>query len=267
MTGASLHGVGLSIAGRRILDDVDLEVRPGELVALIGPNGAGKSTALGVLAGDTAPGTGSARIDGREARGIPPRELGRLRSVLLQQKGVTFSYPVRDVVAMGRMPWARTPQAEDDERIVDDALARTGTAHLAARDVTTLSGGELARVSLARVLAQRCPVVLLDEPTDALDLGHQEQVLTLAAGLARDGGAVLAVLHDLTLAAGFADRVVLLDGGRVVAEGVPENVLTAELLSAVYRHPVDVVPHPTSGRPLVLPVSPAGRWDAGLAYP
>lgn len=256
MTGAELRDVSLGIAGRRILHDVDLAVRPGELVALIGPNGAGKSTALGVLAGDTAPDTGSALIDGRDAGSIPTRELGRLRSVLLQQKGVSFSYPVRDVVAMGRMPWARTPQAAADDVIVADALARTETEHLADRDVTTLSGGELARVALARVLAQSCPIVLLDEPTDALDLGHQEQVLALAAELAGEGSAVLAVLHDLTLAAAFADRIVLLSQGRVAADGTPEEVLTSALLSGVYRHPVDVVPHPRTGRPLVLPVSP-----------
>lgn len=256
--GAELRGVGVTIAGRRILDGVDLAVRAGELVALIGPNGAGKSTALGVLAGDTAPESGTALIGGRDARTVKVGELGRLRAVLLQQKGVSFSYPVREVVAMGRMPWARTPQSDDDAAIIADALERTSTAHLADRDVTTLSGGELARVSLARVLAQRCPIVLLDEPTDALDLGHQEQVLTLAAELARAGCAVLAVLHDLNLAAAYADRVVLLSDGRVVAEGTPEDVLTADRLADVYAYPVEVIPHPQSGAPLVLPVRPPG---------
>ncbi|MDN4613742.1 heme ABC transporter ATP-binding protein [Leifsonia sp. F6_8S_P_1B] len=254
--GAELRGVGVTVGGRRILDGVDLAVRPGELVALIGPNGAGKSTALGVLAGDTVPDDGSALIGGREAHRLRPAELSRLRAVLLQQKGVSFSYPVREVVAMGRMPWARTPQSDDDDAIVAEALEATGTSHLADRDVTTLSGGELARVSLARVLAQRCPIVLLDEPTDALDLGHQEQVLALATGLARAGGALLAVLHDLDLAAAYADRVVLLSGGRVVAEGTPEQVLTADLIGQVYAHPVDVIPHPSTGVPLVLPVRP-----------
>ncbi|GIT81359.1 hemin import ATP-binding protein HmuV [Leifsonia sp. LS1] len=257
--GAELHGVGVTIAGRRILDGVDIAVRPGELVALIGPNGAGKSTALGVLAGDTAPDSGVALIGGRDARTVKVAELGRMRAVLLQQKGVSFSYPVREVVAMGRMPWARTPQSGDDDAIVADALERTSTEHLADRDVTTLSGGELARVSLARVLAQRCPIVLLDEPTDALDLGHQEQVLALAAELARSGCAVLAVLHDLNLAAAYADRVVLLSDGRVVADGTPEDVLTAERVAAVYAYPVDVIPHPGSGAPLVLPVRPPGE--------
>ncbi|WP_348789812.1 heme ABC transporter ATP-binding protein [Leifsonia sp. NPDC080035] len=258
MTGAELRGVGVSLGGRRILDAVDLAVRPGELVALIGPNGAGKSTALGALAGDTVPDEGVALVDGRDARRMRPAELGRLRAVLLQQKGVSFSYPVREVVAMGRLPWARTPQSERDEEAVADALERTGTTRLADRDVTTLSGGELARVSLARVLAQDCPIVLLDEPTDALDLGHQEQVLALAAQLARTGRAVLAVLHDLNLAATYADRIVLLSGGRVVATGDAETVLVPALLSGVYAHPVDVVEHPRTGRPLVLPVPGVG---------
>ena len=254
---AELRGVSLAVDGRALLSDVDLAVRPGELVALIGPNGAGKSTALSVLAGDVTPDAGTATIDGRPLSRIRVQELGRLRSVLLQQKGVSFSYPVREVVAMGRMPWSRLPSDgadATDDGIVDAALASTDTAHLADRDVTTLSGGELARVSLARVLAQRCRVVLLDEPTDALDIGHQEQVLALAAGLAADGAAVLAVLHDLNLAAAYADRVVLLAGGRVVADGSPRDVLTGERLSAVYGHPVETVDHPVTGALLVLPV-------------
>ncbi|MCI0156615.1 heme ABC transporter ATP-binding protein [Leifsonia shinshuensis] len=257
--GAELRDVTVEVAGRRILDRVDLEVRPGELVALIGPNGAGKSTALSTLAGDLPPTAGRALIDGVDAHRLRPLELGRRRAVLPQQKGVSFSYPVREVVAMGRTPWARTPEASHDDERIADALARTGVAHLADRDVTTLSGGELARVSLARVLAQGCPITLLDEPTDALDLGHREQVLALAAGLAHDGGAVLAVLHDLDLAAAYADRLVLLHGGGVVAEGRPEEVLIASRISEVYDHPVEVVPHPSSGVPLVLPVRPPSR--------
>jgi iron complex transport system ATP-binding protein len=257
--GAELRAVTVEVAGRRILDRVDLQVGPGELVALIGPNGAGKSTALSVLAGDLPPTAGTALIDGVEAHRLRPIELGRRRAVLLQQKGVSFSYPVREVVAMGRTPWARTPEASRDDERIADALARTGVEHLVDRDVTTLSGGELARVSLARVLAQDCPIVLLDEPTDALDLGHREQVLSLAAELARGGGAVLAVLHDLDLAAAYADRVVLLHDGRVVAEGRPEEVLTASRIGDVYDHPVEVVPHPSSGVPLVLPVRPPSR--------
>ncbi len=257
--GAELRAVTVEAAGRRILDRVDLEVGTGELVALIGPNGAGKSTALSVLAGDLPPTAGTALIDGMEAHRLRPLELSRRRAVLLQQKGVSFSYPVREVVAMGRTPWARTPEASRDDERIADALARTGVEHLVDRDVTTLSGGELARVSLARVLAQDCPIVLLDEPTDALDLGHREQVLSLAAELARGGGAVLAVLHDLDLAAAYADRVVLLHDGRVAAEGRPEEVLTASRIGDVYDHPVEVVPHPGSGVPLVLPVRPPSR--------
>jgi iron complex transport system ATP-binding protein len=256
--GAWMRGVDFSVGGRRLLHGVDLAVAPGELVALIGPNGAGKSTALAVLAGDVRPDSGDVRIDDRDAATIRISELGRLRSVLLQQKSVAFSYPVRDVVAMGRMPWSRTTRRDgvgaDDDEIVADALARTDILHLADRDVTTLSGGELARVALARVVAQRCRVVLLDEPTDALDIGHQEQVLALAAGLAGDGCAVLAVLHDLGLAAAYADRVVLLRNGCVVAGGPPREVLTGELLSDVYAHPVEVIDHPRTGALLVLPV-------------
>lgn len=252
---AELRNVSLSRSGRRILDSVDLGVRAGELVALIGPNGAGKSTVLSVLAGDSPPEQGVALLAGRDTYRIKTGELSRMRAVLLQEKTVSFSYPVRDVVMMGRTPWARTPESRFDDDSVADALSTTETTHLADRDVTTLSGGERARVCLARVLAQRCPFILLDEPTDALDLGHQEQVLALTRGLAHNGTAVLTVLHDLNLAAAYADRIVLLNDGRVVADGDAQTVLDQQLLSEVYKHPVDVVPHPRTGRPLVLPIA------------
>ncbi|WP_431279097.1 ATP-binding cassette domain-containing protein [Leifsonia poae] len=155
--GARMRGVDLSIGGSRLLHGVDLAVEPGELVALIGPNGAGKSTALSVLAGDVRPDAGEVQLDDRDASSIRISELGRLRSVLLQQKGVAFSYPVRDVVAMGRMPWARTPQSAVDDQIVADALARTDVEHLADRDVTTLSGAS-SRASRSRASSRSSAV-------------------------------------------------------------------------------------------------------------
>lgn len=255
----ALSGSGLVFApgGSRILDDVSLHVKSGEIVALIGPNGAGKSTALAALAGDIRLTAGSVAIDDRSIHSIPIAELGRLRSVLLQQSGVAFSYTVREVVAMGRLPWSAVAIADDeptDDEIVAAAMQRTDVVHLADRDVTTLSGGEQARAALARVLAQGCGIVMLDEPTAALDIGHQEQVLQLARELADDGTAVLVVLHDLGLAAAYADRVVVMDAGRVVADGPPLDVMTGELLSRVYRYPIDVIRHSETGDILVAPV-------------
>ncbi|MFE6965322.1 heme ABC transporter ATP-binding protein [Agromyces sp. NPDC057679] len=236
-----------------LLDEVDFRATAGRLHALIGPNGAGKSTLLGVLAGDRRPSSGSVSLGGRELGGWPLRELARARAVLTQEHQVSFPFPVREVVEMGRHPWARTAEADDDDA-VDRAMAATDVTHLGLRTVPSLSGGERARVALARVIAQQAHVMLLDEPTAALDLRHQEDVLRLARAHAEAGDTVVVVLHDLNLAAAYADDVTLLDRGRVVTSGSPAEVLTAERIEAVYGQPVEVVPHPRTGVPLVLPV-------------
>jgi len=255
MTSVSIQGTGIGfvVRGQALLHDVDISVVAGRVTAIIGPNGAGKSTLLGVLAGDIEATTGSVRVDGDPLGSIAVAELARRRSVLLQQSGVAFSYTVREVVTMGRSIWRGSDDADLDEQIIAESLDQTDTVHLADRDVTTLSGGEQARAALSRVLAQRSPTVLLDEPTAALDIAHQERVLELAGSLARAGGAVAIVLHDLDAAATHADHVVILVDGRVVAAGTPAEVMTSEILSRVYSHPIDVLPHPKTGRPLVIP--------------
>ncbi len=240
-------------SGRPILDDAAIEVRAGEVHALVGPNGAGKSTLFGVLAGDVTPAAGSVVLDGADLRRHSPRALARLRAVLLQQNAVSFPFSVAEVVRMGRAPWARTADEADDDARVAEAMRSTETEGLADRTVTSLSGGERARVALARVLAQGTGILLLDEPTAALDLKHQEDVLRVVRDRARAGDAVAIVLHDLNAALANADRVTLLDGGRVVASGAPKDVLTAERIAAVYRQTVDVFPHPLTGVPLVVP--------------
>lgn len=245
--------VGYRVGDRQILHDVSLDVAPGEVLALIGPNGAGKSTLLSLLAGDAAPSSGQVTLGGRPLADYRPVELARTRAMLLQQTSVAFSYTVGQVVQMGRAPWWGTSQAEQDHEIVAAALADTDTAHLADRDVRTLSGGEAGRAHLARVFAQRTPLLLLDEPTAALDILHQEQTLIRARAYARSGAAVIVVLHDLDLAASYADRLVLLAGGQVAAQGRPHQVCTAERLSEVYGHPIEVLTHPVTERLLVLP--------------
>jgi len=235
------------------LADASIDVRAGELHALVGPNGAGKSTLFGVLAGDLAPDAGDVLLDGAPLGGIPPRLLARHRAVLLQQNAVSFPFAVEQVVRMGRAPWARTPAELDDDAIVAGALEATDLVALAGRTISSLSGGERARAALARVLAQACDVLLLDEPTAALDLRHQEDVLRVARSRAREGAAVAVVLHDLNAALGVADRVTLLADGRVVATGGPAEVLTAEAIEDAYGQPVDVFPHPVTGIPVVAP--------------
>ncbi|WP_229904721.1 heme ABC transporter ATP-binding protein [Lentzea cavernae] len=246
--------VSVRIGGSLLVDRVSLQLHAGEVLVLVGPNGAGKSTLLAAMAGDLPPSTGDVLLDGVSLARWRHVDAARRRAVLPQHNPVAFPFDVRSVVEMGRAPWQGTPEEDEDDDVVTTALRDTGVEHLADRAHPTLSGGEQARVALARVLAQSTPVLLLDEPTAALDLRHQELVLSLARRRARDGGAVLVVLHDLTLAAAHADRVAVLDGGALVATGPPQDVCTAELLSDVYRHPVEVFPHPRTGMPVVLPV-------------
>lgn len=254
MNTAHLHArdVTVRIGEATLLGDVSLTVGPGELVALVGPNGAGKSTLLSVLAGDLAPAAGRVELGDAEVHRVKPKALARQRSVMLQQQALSFGFRVHEFVAMGRAPWHGTDAAERDHEVVGEAMARTEVTHLADRTYPTLSGGEQARASFARVLAQETPVLLLDEPTAALDIRHQEQLLALARAAADEGACVVVVLHDLSLAAAWSDRICVLQGGRVRASGTPAEVLDPALLGEVYEHPVDVIEH--GGRLLVVPV-------------
>jgi iron complex transport system ATP-binding protein len=249
----SAADLGLRVDGRWLLRGVDLDLSAGELLAVIGPNGAGKSTLLSLLAGDRVPSTGTVQVGDRPVHRAHPLELARRRAVLPQQPRLSFPFTVADVVAMGRAPWAGTDVEEDDEASIADALERVDLAAFATRRYPSLSGGEQARASFARVLAQRTGVLLLDEPTAALDLRHQEQIMITARECTTGGTAVLAVLHDIALAAAYADRVAVLAGGRLVAQGRPADVLTADRLEAVYGLPIDVFPHPQHGALIVAP--------------
>ncbi|MEE6288649.1 heme ABC transporter ATP-binding protein [Georgenia sp. MJ173] len=246
------EGVSARLGGALVLDDVSVEVRAGEVLALVGPNGAGKSTLLGVLAGDREPHTGAVQLAGRPLSRWSATEAAMRRAVLLQSVTLSFPFTVAQVVAMGRAPWARTSREDEDDAVIARAMALTDTVGFAERVFGTLSGGEKARVALARVLAQDTQAVLLDEPTAALDLHHQELVLGLARHRAQEGDAVVVVLHDLNLAAAYADRVAVLDRGRLASIGAPAAVLQTGLLSRVYRHAVEVLPHPRTGAPIIL---------------
>ncbi|WP_068273491.1 heme ABC transporter ATP-binding protein [Aldersonia kunmingensis] len=239
--------------GTEVLSNVDFHATAGEVVALVGPNGAGKSTLLAALAGELPAASGSVEIDGQPLGHWTPVQMAQRRAVLPQSHAVGFPFTAREIVAMGRAPWARTGRADDDERRIEAAMADCDVTAFRERSFPTLSGGERARVALARVLAQDTATLLLDEPTAALDLGHQETVMQIARARAADGAAVVVVLHDLGLAAAYADRVAVLEGGRVAADGPPRDVCTTELLSRVYAHPVEVIAHPVTGALLVLP--------------
>ncbi|MFS0886442.1 heme ABC transporter ATP-binding protein [Aeromicrobium sp. 179-A 4D2 NHS] len=254
MTAAyEVRGLTCRLGGREIVRGVDLEVRHGEVLALVGPNGAGKSTLLGALTGDVPVASGEILLEGRPLGQWSSADLARARSVLLQANQVSFPFTVREVVEMGRSPWLGRSTAQEDEAAIAEAIERTDIAHLLDRPFTALSGGERARASLARVLAQRTPVVLLDEPTAALDLRHQEDVMVVARDLAAAGRAVVVVLHDLSLAAARADRMAIVEAGRIVGIGTPADVLTPETVERVYGIAVHVLTDTPDGHPIVVP--------------
>ena len=246
--------VSYAVQDRTLVSKVEVDLGPGEMLAIVGPNGAGKSTLCALLAGDLAPMEGEVEVCGHAVRATKPAALARLRSMLSQHTPLRFPFTAREVALMGRHPhiprW-RSP-TETDYALAEGAMQSTQVLHLADRLYPTLSGGEQRRVSLARVLAQDTPVVLLDEPTAALDIGHQQLVMSLCRQLANDGRAVLAVLHDLNLAGAYADRIMVMSEGEVVAVGRPEEVLCPDLLSAVFNQQVMVMPHPQTDKPVVL---------------
>jgi iron complex transport system ATP-binding protein len=247
----SMRGIEVALGGSPVLRGVDLDVHRGEVLALVGPNGAGKSTLLAVASGDLDADAGSVSLLGEDLAGLAPRRAARLRSVLLQEQRVAFGFTGYEVVEMGRTPWYRHPEEDRDEIAIDLAMKRTDVTAFAERRYPTLSGGEKSRVSLARVLAQESLVVLLDEPTAALDIRHQEQVLSTARDLARTGASIVVVLHDLSLAAAWSDRICLMAHGGIRALGTPREVLVAQVLGEVYQHPLEVVEH--AGGLLVVP--------------
>lgn len=248
-----VRGLSVQLGGTQVLSHVDVDVRHGELVALVGPNGAGKSTLLGAIAGDVPSQGGSVCIDGRVLTDWGPREMAMRRAVLLQRIEITFPFRVIDVVRMGRAPWAGTTLEDEDEDRVATAMAQTDVTELSTREYPSLSGGERSRAALARVLAQGTGILLLDEPTAALDVHHQELVMAVARERAVSGAAVVVVAHDLGMAAAWADRVVVLDRGTVAGDGPPGTIMSEELLSRVYHHAVEVLLHPRTGLPLIVP--------------
>lgn len=242
------------VPGKTILDGVTLTIKAGKVLALLGPNGAGKSTLLSLLAGDETPTSGQINMAGRPLGDHKLAHLARTRAVMTQEQKLSFPFPVQDVVEMGRAPWRGLPQEDQDDHLVSRALALAEVDHLRPRLFPTLSGGEKARVSFARVLAQDTEILMLDEPTAALDIRHQEAVLAQARLEADRGAAVVVVLHDLTLAAAYASEIVILKDGKIAGQGTPRAVLTPDLLSRVYRHTIDVFDHPVTGDLVVLPL-------------
>ena len=249
--------VRLGYGDRTIVDGLDLDVVAGTITAVIGPNGCGKSTLLRALGRLLKPTAGQVVLDGKRIDRIPTREIAKVLGLLPQAPSAPEGLTVADLVARGRHPhqaWYRQWSA-DDEDAVAQALEWTGIADLAERPVDQLSGGQRQRAWISMALAQGTDLLLLDEPTTFLDLAHQVDVLELVRRLHSEAGrTVVMVLHDLNLAARYADRLVAMREGRIVAAGKPAEVITEELLEKVFGLAARVIPDPVAGTPLVVPI-------------
>ncbi|UGQ14966.1 ABC transporter ATP-binding protein [Yinghuangia sp. ASG 101] len=253
--GLSARGVTLSYGRKPVVENVDLDIPVGGLTVIIGPNGCGKSTLLKSFARVLKPIGGAITLGGKDVRTYRPREFARNVALLPQSPITPEGVSVRSLVRRGRHPHHTLLRqwSPDDDRMTAFALDRTALTDLADAQVGDLSGGQNRRAWIAMVLAQETPVILLDEPTTYLDIAHQYEVLELCAELNAEGRTIAAVLHDLNQAARFATNLVVMKSGRVVAEGPPDDVMTADLVLDVFGLPCDITPDPRTGTPMVIP--------------
>ncbi|MFI1970342.1 ABC transporter [Streptomyces cinnamoneus] len=266
-TGSRLAARDLTLAyeERTVVEGLDLDVPDGRVTVVVGPNACGKSTLLRALGRLLKPERGAVLLDGEQLARIPTRRIARSLGLLPQTPVAPEAVTVADLVSRGRQPHQRwwRQWSEEDERAVADAMARTDVAELADRPVDELSGGQRQRVWIAMALAQETDLLLLDEPTTYLDVSHQVEVLDLVRRLNHERGrTVVAVLHDLNQAARYADHLVAMKAGRVVAAGRPAEVVTADLVREVFGLESVVVPDPVTGGPLVVPGRPWGGATA-----
>jgi iron complex transport system ATP-binding protein len=259
----SIESVSVALGRRTVVRDVSAVLEAGSLVGIVGPNGAGKSTLLRTMLGLVPTSGGHVRLDGADVAGLPRAAVARQLAYLPQGQTLHWPLAVERLVALGRLPHLAPMSgvSAGDAAAIDRAMARCDVDQLRGRIATELSGGERARVLLARALAVEAPALLADEPLASLDPGHQIDVMELLAGEARSGRLVVAVLHDLTMAARYCDRLLLIDGGRLVADGAPLEVLTPDRLAGVYgiRARIDA----EEGRVLIVPMGKAGAGPSG----
>ncbi len=256
MVKLEVQGITLAYGDKKVVENVTFHVMPGEMVGLVGPNGSGKSTIIKALSRVITPYSGRVLINGRDISQIPRRELSLLISVVPQIPLLPSLFTAFEIVLMGRNPHLGLFQYEDsrDMAITWRAMERTSSQHLAERRIGELSGGEIQCVVIARALAQETQAILLDEPTANLDISRQIEILDVVKSLCRENKlAVVAALHDLNLAAHYCDRLLLINGGRIHAEGTPTEVINTQNIEQVYGHGSYVYTHPLSGLPAVLP--------------
>lgn len=250
----SAENIHYTTGNSDLVRDITFKAEANEVLVLVGANGAGKSTLLKLLAGDLKPTVGKVCLDQKTLEEYKTHQLALKRAVMQQQALINFDFTVFEVALLGRHPHIHSGETYRDYEIVEKKLEQTETDHLTDRLYATLSGGEQARVTYARVLAQETPILLLDEPTSALDLRHQQLAMQIARNLADKGGVVVAILHDLNLAAMYADRIGMMREGELVAIGTPHEVLTSENIQTVFNLPVHIMPHPHQDCPLIVPL-------------
>lgn len=240
------------------LGPLSFSLQKGDFTAIIGPNGSGKSTLFKSIVGDLTLQSGSVRFKGESMRRLTPKERARRIAVVSQEKGVS-AITVEEYVLMGRIPFQESFgffYSRKDRMRVDQSIEQVGISHLRNQYITELSAGQLQMVTIASALAQEPQLLLLDEPTSHLDITHQIQLMNLLQEMNDDHGlTILMILHDLNLAGEYCDRLLLMNEGRLIKQGTPQEVLTYSLLESVYQTPVVVQPSPLSGRPFVFPVS------------
>ncbi|MER7853044.1 ABC transporter ATP-binding protein [Streptomyces bacillaris] len=264
------RGVTVGYGGRAVIDGLDVEIPPGVVTTIIGPNGCGKSTLLRTLTRLLKPADGTVVLDGEDIAKLRTRDVAKKLGLLPQAPVAPEGLTVGDLVARGRHPhqsWLRQ-WSSDDAGVVERALAMTGVADLADRPVDSLSGGQRQRVWISMTLAQGTDLLLLDEPTTYLDLAHAIDVLDLVDDLHESGCTVVMVLHDLNLATRYSDNLIVMRSGRILAQGHPRDVITAELLHQAFGLQATVIDDPVGDRPLIVPIGRthvrAGAVDAAV---
>lgn len=253
-----LDKVSFKIDNKTIASEMTIKVQPGEFVVLVGPNGAGKSTALKLLSGDFPPTSGSVYLHNQSLLDYTPKQLARLRAVMTQHYDMQFPFQAQEVITFANFAFDDVLNTAQQQAYVNQAIKLTNTDHLRDKIFTQLSGGEQQRVQLARVLTQitpalqseliktvGAPYLLIDEPTSSLDIYHQHHVMSIAQSCTKQGAGVVAVVHDLALAAAFADRIYVIGNGQIVAHGLPQQCLTSEVIEHVYA--VNASLHTTIG--------------------
>jgi iron complex transport system ATP-binding protein len=258
----SAQGLSVGYLERKVVNDLSLSIEKGHIAALVGPNGSGKSTLLKALARLLKPSSGAILLDGKAIHSLSTTQVAQQLAILPQGPDAPHGLTVRELVEQGRYPHvgALRMLREQDHATITQALELTNMTEFAHRPLDGLSGGERQRAWIALTLAQATPLLLLDEPTTFLDIGHQLEVLELVRGLNRERGmTIVLVLHDLNQAARYADRMIVLNKGAVVADGSPQSVLTPDLLASVFNVRVNIVTDPSSGMPVCLPFAVASE--------